>query len=237
MSRTGREQKEKQRHQSSNERDRVSRIVIPSSVTVIRSDRFQEFTSLIDVQFASNGRLRTIDGFKYYTSLCRISIPAYVEFIGDDGFYECKSLKEVLFASDSHLNRISGFHCCTSLYRISIPASVEIINSNGFYGGKSLNEVLFASDSRLREIDSFMCCISLYRISIPASVEIIDGFNQCTSLHEAAIQPRCRIRRITGFQRDDMSRRTFLAYLDDIQLKETRRRLHLQIEAQRSLNS
>jgi hypothetical protein len=91
--------------------------------------------------------------------------------------------------------------------------------------------VLFASDSRLKKINGFSCCISLCRLSIPASVEIIDGFDQCESLHEAVIQSRCRIRRITGFKRDDFSRRIFLTYLDDSQLKEIRRRLHLQIEA------
>jgi hypothetical protein len=88
--------------------------------------------------------------------------------------------------------------------------------------------MFFASDSRLKKMNGFACCISLCRLSIPASVEIIAGFNECKSLHEAVIQPKCRI---TGFKRDDFSRRIFLTYLDDSQLKEIRRRLHLQIEA------
>jgi hypothetical protein len=161
MSRTGREQQDKQQYQSSNERDPVSRIFFPSSLTVIRSDQFRDFAALSDVQFASHG-LREIDGFQYYTSLCCISIPAPVEIISYNGFNECKSLKEVLFASDSRLREISGFSGCTSLCRISIPTSVEIIGRNGFNGCKSLKEVLFASDSSLREIDGFPFCTSLY---------------------------------------------------------------------------
>jgi hypothetical protein len=199
-------------------------VEIEDSVEIVRTENFQNCSSLKAVLFSSGSQLRDIFGFCRCTSLCRIEIPSSVERIGFNGFTHCTSLKEIIFSSDSHLREISGFQGCTSISRIEIPSSVERIGFNGFMNCTSLNEIIFSSDSHLREIFGLQECTSLCRIEIPSSVEKIGffGFSGCRSLHVFIIRPGCRIRENKGLR----NIKPFLRY-EDVDVKECRRLVHL----------
>jgi hypothetical protein len=71
----------------------LSRIEIPSSVSVIGDYGFYKCTSLNEVIFSSDTDLRAIHGFQKCRSLCRIEIPSSVEVIGKFGFFFCESFR------------------------------------------------------------------------------------------------------------------------------------------------
>jgi hypothetical protein len=130
---------------------------------------FSNCTSLREVLFAGDSRLKVIDGFQGCTSLRRVEIPASVEEIKSRSFFGCTALTEVTFARDSRLRVIHGFQGCTSLYRLEIPASVERIDSSEDnarllrhdIAGLSLRELVLQSGTRpVRRIGTFRAFIT-----------------------------------------------------------------------------
>jgi hypothetical protein len=186
-----------------------------------------------EVIFATDSRLRSINGFERCTSLSRLEIPACVEEIHAWAFCECSGLTEVIFATDSRLRTLAGFERCTSLSQLAIPASVEEIHFWAFCECSGLKEVIFATDSRLKEINGFRGCRSLNRMEIPASVESIGssatgyscgwGFLGDVARRELIFESGTRLRpNAKGgcFQ-------VFVIFKDENDLKRRRRQVHM----------
>jgi hypothetical protein len=145
-------------------------VEIPASLEVLSWNKWYDWTSVVEIRFASNSRLREIHGFRDCTSLPQIEIPASVEIISSNGFVNCSSLNAIIFASNSRLRELCGFHSCISLPQIEIPASVEIINS--FNNCYSLRKAIIPEGSQITEIKGFKNCV-LELINIPMSVTTI----------------------------------------------------------------
>jgi hypothetical protein len=178
----------------------IRELEIPSSIEILEgSSVFFGFSSLEDLRFGLESKVRIIEGFRECQSLFRVFLPSSVEIIS--GFCKCESLSEVLFSSHSQVREIEGFGECLSLCRIEIPSTVDIISSTGFLKCKSLSDIYFEDESHLREISGFAKCTRLHIITIPRSVEFISatGFLKCKSLSEIAFENESRLRNIGGF--------------------------------------
>jgi hypothetical protein len=121
---------------------------------------FAECAALTEVRFASDSRLRVIDGFLRCASLIQLEIPASVEEIRSSAFKECSELAEVIFPIDSRLRSLSGFRVCNSLHSLKIPASVEKIDcsarhpigASGVSGGSLGRELIFQSTAQIKTL-------------------------------------------------------------------------------------
>jgi hypothetical protein len=179
----------------------VREIEIPSSIEMLQGfSVFFRFSSLENLRFAADSKVRIIDGFRECKSLSQVFLPSSVEYIS--GFSRCELLSFVSFATDSQVIEIEGFEECVSLGRIEIPPTVEVIPATGFLKCKSLSELIIAKESELREIAGFQECAGLHEIIIPASVEVISatGFLKCESLSEIAFENESHLKTIAGFQ-------------------------------------
>ncbi len=192
-------------------RELVTDLVIPDSVTSIGERAFSDCTSLESVTFGENSRLTSIgerafsgctslasitipssvtsigdSAFYYCTSLKSITIPSSVTSIGDDAFFGCSSLKSITIPSSVTSIGKYAFYNCKSLESITIPSSVTSIGTYTFYNCTSLESVTFGENSQLKSIGdyAFADCKSLASITIPSSVTSIGGstFNNCTNL-------------------------------------------------------
>jgi hypothetical protein len=201
----------------------LRRIEIASSVQHISTAAFSGCAALNEIVFADDSSLTTINGFSNCTSLSNVEIPHSVEIIFDDAFRRCTSLVQVAFASSCQIRELGGFCQCTALLRIEIPSSVECLLPGAFAECVTLTEVTFASSSHIRQIDGFFHCLSLIRIEIPLSVEIVHGLKECPLLRSVMIQREHRIRDNFGFREC----KPFLPLNDD-ELRQSRRRLHLE---------
>lgn len=112
-------------------------VSIPNTVTSISSSAFYQCLNLVNVSFASNSKLETIDqsAFMGCDSLVSISIPDSVTTIGLAAFYGNENLKTVSINNlSSKLKSIynSAFGDCYNLVNITLPNSLEYIGSLAF---------------------------------------------------------------------------------------------------------
>lgn len=142
----------------------IQSVHIPSSITHIGNDAFNECTQLVTVTlpesiveignncFRRNKTMTTLKlpeqmkeiaprSFSMCPSLSKVIIPEGVESIGLDAFGICKNLQEVILPSTLTTLSRGAFWECESLESISIPAKVENIGEYAFYGCIGLKDV------------------------------------------------------------------------------------------------
>lgn len=127
----------------------VTKLTIPSSVTLIGSCAFQNCFSIK-----------------------KVIIPSSVTLIEDGAFNDCESLEQVLFEIPSSVTSFgpSAFGGCKSLVQIKIPSSVSRIESQVFQDCTSLTEISIPSSVTSIGSNCLEGCSSLKKITIPSSI-------------------------------------------------------------------
>ena len=143
------------------ERDDITKVTIPDSVTSIGYSAFYDcdsFTSII--------------------------IPNSVTSIGDAAFEFCRSLASITIPNSVTSIGNAAFECCRSLASITIPNSITSIGNSAFEGCTSLTSVTIPDSVTLIDNYAFYDCSSLTSITIPDSVTSIGNaaFWFCDSL-------------------------------------------------------
>lgn len=120
----------------------VEKIILPSTVIVVRSDAFRECRQLREVIL--NDGLKTIaeSAFKQTENLSEISIPDSVKHIGS-GCFACSGIKSVKLPENSAFTAIlwETFFGCKNLETIKLPDSVNIIDYYAFSECTSLRSI------------------------------------------------------------------------------------------------
>ncbi len=164
---------------------KITRLVIPDSVTSIESHAFSGCTGLTSIKIGSGvkqwdyafpgiSNLTSVtisngvtsighDAFYYCTSLTSITIPDSVTNIGSQAFYGCTGLTSVTIGNGVTSIEYSAFYSCTSLTSITIPDSVTSIGGSAFGG-----------------------CTSLTNISVDSGNSVYDSRNNCNAIIETA---------------------------------------------------
>lgn len=134
----------------------VTKVVIPSTVTAIKSGVLSRFDSLTTVTFSDTSTMTTItSGMFSNTGITSITIPASVTKIEDSAFSGCYDLKTVTFSSGSKLNTIgAGAFRELPITKIALPMSVTTIGEFAFADCDSLTTVTITSGSKLTTIKS-----------------------------------------------------------------------------------
>lgn len=120
----------------------VEKIILPSTVIVVRSDAFRECRQLREVIL--NDGLKTIaeSAFKQTENLSEISIPDSVNHIGS-GCFACSGIKNVKLPENSAFTAIlwETFFGCKNLETVKLPDSVNIIDYYAFSECTSLRSI------------------------------------------------------------------------------------------------
>ena len=130
---------------------------IPSGVTSIAANAFQDATGLTSVSIPNTVVTIGASAFQRASALTSITIPANVTSIGSYAFNNANSLASVTFAPNSELDVIDdgAFKFASSLTTITIPASVTRINDDAFADSGLLNSVYFLGNAPLVDDDAF----------------------------------------------------------------------------------
>ena len=146
----------------------LTSITIPSSVTSISSDAFNECTGLKSINIPSSVTSIGVYAFYGCSGLTSITIPLSVTSIGDDAFAICTGLTSITIPSSIKSIGFEVFLSCSGLTSITIPSSVTSISYEAFNG-----------------------CTGLTTITIPSSVSSIgeSAFGDCTGLKSIIIIP------------------------------------------------
>ena len=185
----------------------VKDLVIPDSVTSIRSRAFSNCSSLTSINIPDGVTSIEQYAFRNCSSLTSINIPDSVTSIGDSAFSNCSglisinipdgvtSIGDLVFFNCSSLTSInipdgvtsignSAFEVCSNLTSVTIPDSVTSIGNSAFEGCSSLTSVNIPDSVTSIGSSAFEGCISLTSIAIPDSVTSIgrDAFSYCSNL-------------------------------------------------------
>ena len=182
-------------------------VQIPSMVTTIGDDAFNDRDDIESVDFSLATSLTTIDNAAFYDcdALTSIAIPASVETIGGRAFLGCDALESVDLSGATSLTTIDdyAFNNCDALTTIAIPASVETIGYMTFEGCDNLQTVDLSGATSLTTIgnSAFYDCDALISIAIPASVETIEyrAFYQCYALKSIDLNSATGLESIGGY--------------------------------------
>ena len=163
----------------------LQRITIPSGVTKIEKNAFEEDSSLVYVKL--NEGLRRIDENVFYgcKNLRSINIPSTVTYIGPRAFYKC-DLRTITFQEGINLKNLGYGTFCSNynLKEITIPESVTEIGNICFCYCSNLTTINISSNIKSIGNNCFSCCFNLQSINIPTSVTSIGNwcFNACSNL-------------------------------------------------------
>ncbi|KAK8848020.1 hypothetical protein M9Y10_019073 [Tritrichomonas musculus] len=172
-----------------NAKEKLTRIAIPTSITVIGNNSFNGCASLIEVLIPPTVITIGNTAFNECRSLERIKIPNSVTSIGNFAFNECKSLHEVSLTPSLKSIGRGAFENCERLIQIFIPNSITVIDEYTFHGCSSLKQVSIPFTVVKIGQYAFYGCVELEKISLPTVLSAIEGssFARCESLKELKI--------------------------------------------------
>lgn len=169
----------------------IVQIVIPSAVTEIMWNAFQNCSSLQAVTFAENSLLSSIgnSAFNSCTALTTITIPQGVTYIGWHVFYQCTNLTEVTLLGN--ITTIDGFAfaSCSALQTLQLQASPSVIGESAFANCAKLSNLFLISAVTSIGVSAFTGCTSLTNVTLPNTLTSLgaSAFANCSALQNVSL--------------------------------------------------
>ncbi len=164
--------------------EKLTGIVIPSSVSVIETYSFFGCAGLVSVKLPSSLTAIKAGVFSGCTKLASIDIPDTVTSIGGSAFSGCAKLTSVRMTSSITSIGNQAFMDCKELTSIDLPDSITEINAAVFAGCSNLSSIIIPDSVTTIGRSAFSGCTKLSSIKIPASVTTIidNAFVDCSGL-------------------------------------------------------
>lgn len=170
---------------------KLSKVILPSSLTTIDEWSFYNCTSLTTMTLPQSVRL--IGGSAFYgcTSLSQINLPQAITTIESSAFTYCSSLREITIPDKVTAIDRYVFQGCTSLTSVTLSNNITTIGDRAFENCSSLTSITLPSELTFIEYTAFQNCKSLYSITIPSKVTQLGAsiFYGCTSLASINMLP------------------------------------------------
>lgn len=149
-----------------NYKNKIKKVVIPSTVQVINDYAFAECSSLEEVTIPSSVNTLGLCAFYKCTSLDNLYLPGSLQWIGNESFMRCSSLKNV-YINDGIKELGNGmFEYCPSIEVIRLPESLETIGSYCFVNCTNLKDIYIQSNLRRINDLAFARCNNLTKVYI-----------------------------------------------------------------------
>ena len=153
------------------EKEKITKISIPNTVTEIRGHAFYGLENLTEVTIPSSITKIDTNTFEGCKSLTSIVIPNSIKEIGQYAFAYCTSLKSIVIPNSVEGIYYHAFFCCTSLQNVILSNSLTALGSETFHN-----------------------CTSLKSITIPKKLDYL-GDNSCGYYSNALSQ----VKKVPGF--------------------------------------
>lgn len=164
--------------------DKITGILIPSSVTDIADNAFSNCSSLMNMAIPDSVCNLGKQAFFKCENISSIRLSENIKIICEGTFSNCTRLSKLLLPDNVEEIGESAFYLCSSLVELNIPEKVTVLNDDTFYGCTSL--VFISLPENLKEIKcyTFYGCQKLQSISIPITVVNVgdNAFDSCVSL-------------------------------------------------------
>ena len=151
--------------------DKITRVIIPDSVTIIDNAAFCECSFLSSVNFGNNVTTIGNDAFSGCASLTSGVFPDSVTSIGYNAFGDCKSLTKIVIGNGMTSIGDSAFVWCTNLTTLIIGDNVETICSLAFANCMDLTTIVIPTSVTTIERSAFYDCSDVTDIYYEGSEE------------------------------------------------------------------
>ncbi len=154
----------------------ATRIVLPSGVTAIGAQAFQECRQLCEVVLPSGVTTIGAQAFQECRQLCEVVLPKGLKEIGEHAFEECTALERLDLPEGLEKIGNDAFQLCSGLTEMEIPFGIKDLAGSVLYGCDSLRTLTLPSGLRTIGANAFGKCKSLQAIVIPQGVQRIDRY-------------------------------------------------------------
>lgn len=177
--------------------DKMTKLVIPDSVTTVDFGAFSNCKNLGTVQMSGSVRTIGSSAFSGCANLYSVSVPRTVRSIGSGAFAGCPSLSNVPVAAtneyytsyDGVIYSIDGKKLVQYLAgrpstTFQMPVSVKEIEEYAFWGANNLSKLSITYGVKAIPEYAFSNCKGLQHVTLPRSVQSIFAyaFEDCDSL-------------------------------------------------------
>jgi hypothetical protein len=164
--------------------EKLTRIIIPDSVTYIEYQAFLYCYSLLSITIPNNVTRINDNAFQGCQSLSNVVIPEGITEISQRMFNGCSNLISVSLPSSVTMIGKYAFYMCTSLANIVIPNNVTLIGEYAFRECNSLKSITIPDSVTSIESSAFYDCRNLTSVTIGDSVTTIGkyAFSDCNSI-------------------------------------------------------
>ena len=168
---------------------RLTRLVVPHSVTLIGESAFRGCSSLTDLVIPNGVTEIRKEVFFGCRGLKSIKIPTGVTSIGERAFFNCDSLKSVEIPTGVTSIGESAFEKCSDLTNLVIPIGVKEIGAEAFFGCIRLTSIVIPEGATIVGESAFRKCSSLTSVVIPFGVTVIEKetFRECSRLTDIEV--------------------------------------------------
>ena len=164
----------------------VTDLVIPDSVTEIRSLTFYGCSSLTSVTIPDGVTTIESDTFRGCSSLASITIPDGVTTIGSWAFSSCSGLTSITIPDGVTSIGSGAFSSCSGLTSVTIPDSVTSIGDSAFFNCRNLTSITIPDGVTLIGDYAFFKCRNLTSIYCKAIVPPSTGNYTFNSVNATA---------------------------------------------------
>lgn len=141
---------------------RLSKVVLPSTITQIGSGVFKGCEALKEIELPQSVQHIGKYAFENCIGLEKLSLPNSLSSLEYQSFKSCSQLKTVQLPNDLKVIGAEAFAGCTSLESVEIPAGVSEIQYSAFQYCSSLKEVKMEDASKATmHVTAFADCPSL----------------------------------------------------------------------------
>ncbi len=171
------------------QRASFSAITLPSTLTAIRSNAFEEASNISSIVIPEGVTEIDSDAFHKATKLASVSLPSTLTYLGDEAFYQAFSLTNITLPSGLTYLGSGAFATTLSLTGITIPDSVTSILPYTF-AGSAISSVTLPSGLTGLPEGAFQGASNLTSVTIPATVESLGNnvFRYDTKLADVYFQ-------------------------------------------------
>lgn len=142
----------------------VTNIEIPSNVTSISDNAFENCNSLISVTIANDVINIGKNAFSNCENLTNVTISDNVNSIDAYAFYNCINLTDISIGNGVTTIGNSAFEGCIGLIEVTIPDNVKYIGSSAFYDCSNITDAFISESVTYIGNDAFYNCSSLNNI-------------------------------------------------------------------------
>lgn len=146
--------------------NKITRIIIPDSVTSIGDEAFSGCTALTEIKLPDSITSIGNNVFENCSSLEDITIPDSVTSYGNYAFMNCGSLKNIAFPEGTTNIGNGVLFGCRSLKSITIPETVTDIGCEAFGSCSGLESIAIPENVKMIDWGAFLDCTGLKGVYI-----------------------------------------------------------------------